>query len=44
MLISNSYDRPDWELAEGMNKLEVVDAFYERYPQKPGLLAEDDEG
>ena len=38
------YDRPDWEPAEGMNKLEAVDHFNERYPQKPGPLAEDDEG
>ena len=38
------YDRPNWELAEGMNKLEAVDRFHERYPQKPGPLAEDDEG
>ena len=38
------YDRPDWEPAEGMNKLEAVDRFHERYPQKPGLLAEDNEG
>ena len=38
------YDQPDWEPAEGMNKLKVVDCFHERYPQKPGPLAEDDEG
>ena len=38
------YDRPDWELAEGMNKLEVVDRFHERYPQKPEPLTEDHEG
>ena len=38
------YDWPDWEPAEGMNKLEVVDRFHERYPQKPGPLTEDDEG
>ena len=38
------YDRPDWELAENVNKLEAVDRFHERYPQKPGLLAEDDKG
>ena len=37
------YDRPNWELAEGMNKVKVVDYFYERYPQKPGPWAEDDE-
>ena len=35
------YDQPDWEPVEGMNKLEVVDRFYGRYLQKPGLLAED---
>ena len=38
------YDQPDWEPAEGMNKLEAVDRFHERYPQKPGPLAEDNEG
>ena len=39
-----NYDRPDWEPAEGMHKLETMDQFYKRYPQKPGLLAEDDKG
>ena len=38
------YNWPDWEPAEGMNKLEVVDQFHERYPQKLGPLAEDDKG
>ena len=38
------YDWPDCVPAEGVNKLEVVDRFHERYPQKPGPLAEDDEG
>ena len=27
------YNRPDWEPVEGMNKLEAVDQFYERYHQ-----------
>jgi hypothetical protein len=35
------FDRPDWEPAEGVNKLEAVDRFHERYPDKPGPLPED---
>ena len=35
------FDRPDWEPAEGVNKLEVVDRFHQRYSEKPGPLPED---
>ena len=35
------YDRPDWEPAEGVNKLEAVDQFHWHYLEKPGLLPED---
>ena len=37
------FDRPDWEPAEGVNKLEAVDRFHQRYLEKPGLLPEDDD-
>ena len=37
------YDRPDWEPAEGVNKLEGVDRFYQHYPEKPGPLPEDED-
>ena len=36
------FDRPDWELAEGVNKLEAVDRFHMHYPDKTGPLPEDD--
>ena len=35
------FDRPNWEPAKGINKLEVVDQFHQRYPKKPGPLHED---
>ena len=38
-----SYDRPDWEPAENVIKLEAVDRFHERYPDKPGPLPDDDD-
>ena len=37
------FDRPDWEPTEGVNKLEAVDRFHQRYPKKPGPLPEDDD-
>ena len=37
------FDRPDWEPAKGINKLEAVDQFYQRYPEKPGPLPEDED-
>ena len=37
------FDRPDWEPAEDVNKLEAVDRFHQRYPEKTGLLSEDDD-
>ena len=37
------YDRLDWEPAENVNKLEVVEWFYERYPDKPSPLLDDDD-
>ena len=37
------FDRPDWEPAEGFNKLEAVDRFHQCYPEKPGPLPEDDD-
>ena len=36
------FNRPDWEPAEGVNKLEAVDQFHMHYPDKPGPLPEDD--
>jgi len=35
------YYRPDWEPAENMNGLAVVDEFHRLYPEKPGPLPED---
>ena len=37
------FDRPDWEPAEGINKLEAVNRFHQRYPEKPGPLPEDED-
>ena len=37
------YDQLDWEPAENVNRLEAVDRFHERYPDKPGPLPEDDD-
>ena len=37
------FDRPDWEPAEGVNKVEAVDQFHQRYSEMPGLLPEDDD-
>ena len=37
------FDRPDWEPTEGINKLEAVDRLHRRYPEKPGLLPEDED-
>ena len=37
------FDRPDWEPAEGVNKVEAVDRFHQRYLEKPGPLPEDDD-
>ena len=37
------FDRPDWKPAEGVNKLEAVDRFHQRYPEKPGPLPEDED-
>ena len=37
------FDRPNWEPAEGVNKLEAVDRFYQHYPEKPGPLPEDED-
>ena len=36
------YDQPDWEPAENVNKLCAVDEFHQKYPNKPGLLEEDE--
>jgi len=33
-------DQPEWKAAEEVNELEAVDLFHERYPAKPGPLAE----
>ena len=37
------YDQLDWKPAENVNRLEAVDRFHERYPDKPGLLPKDDD-
>ena len=37
------YDQLDWETAENVNRLEAVDQFHERYPDKPGPLPENDD-
>ena len=37
------FDRPNWEPAEGVNKLEAVNRLYQRYPEKPGPLPEDED-
>ena len=37
------YDQLDWEPAENVNRLEAVDRFHKRYPDKPGPLPEDDD-
>ena len=37
------FNRPDWEPAKGVNKLEAVDRFHQRYPEKPGPLPEDED-
>ena len=37
------FDRPDWEPVEGVNKLEAVNRFHQRYLEKPGLLSEDED-
>ena len=36
------YTQPDWRDATDMNKVEAVDKFHQRYPDKPGPLPEDD--
>jgi hypothetical protein len=35
------YNESDWEPAENVNKLAMVDHFHQRYPDKPGPLPED---
>ena len=37
------YNQLDWEPAENVNRLEAVDRFHERYPDKLGPLPEDDD-
>ena len=37
------FDRPDWEPAEGVNKVEAVDRFHQHYSEKPGPLPEDED-
>ena len=37
------YDQPTWEWAEDVNGLQAIERFHERYPDKPGPLAEDDD-
>jgi hypothetical protein len=37
------YDQPQWEPATVVNRLEVINQFHQRYPDKPGLLPEDPE-
>ena len=37
------FDRPDWQPAEGVNKLEAVDRFHQRYLEKPGPLTENED-
>ena len=37
------YDQLDWELAENVNRLEAVDRFHERYPNKLEPLPKDDD-
>ena len=37
------YDQPDWEPATNVNKLQAVDDFHRRYPEKPGPLPDDDD-
>ena len=36
------FDRLDWEPAKGVNKLEAVDRFDQRYPKKPEPLPENE--
>ena len=38
------FNIPDWHDATEMNQLQTVDAFHRRYPHKPGLLPEVEEG
>ena len=33
-------DQTEWKAAEEVNKLEAVNVFHQRYPEKPGLLPE----
>lgn len=35
------YNKSDCEPAENVNKLEAVDCFHQRYPDKPGPLLKD---
>lgn len=37
------YDEPDWQPAENVNKLQAVDDFHHRYPNKPGPLPDNDD-
>jgi hypothetical protein len=37
------YDDPSWEDARMVNRLEAIDLFHDRYPDKPGPLPEDEE-
>src|SRR5437762_14367947 len=37
------YDNPEWEKANDVNGLQVIDRFHELYPDKPGFLPEDPE-
>lgn len=36
------YDSPDWQPASNVNKLQAVDDFHKRFPNKPGPLPEND--
>ena len=37
------FNRPNWEPAKGVHKLEAVDRFHQRYPEKPRPLPEDED-
>ena len=37
------YNNTTWEPAMNVNKLQAVDRFHERYPDKPGPLPDDDD-
>ena len=36
------YDRPDWQDATNVNGLQAIDVFHQRYPDKPGPMAEEE--